>query len=61
MKKRYTLNIYDSGHVFTFKGKRVRTPVEFKNITDEEVKLLKTQARRNAVDFSVEQEKWIGE
>jgi len=62
MKKLYTLNITTSGHVFIFRGKKLRSPVEFKNITKEETKLLQTQARRNAIDCTiVEQEDRIGE
>lgn len=61
MKTLYTLSASTPGHVFIFRGKKLRSPVKFKNITKEEVDLLQTQARRNATECIVEQEKRIGE
>jgi hypothetical protein len=61
MKKLYTLSISQPGYIFVFRGKKLRTPVEFKNITIEEVDILKTQALRNAIQYIVEEEKRIGE
>ncbi len=57
MRKLYKVRINKAGHDFIIRGKKVRSPVVFRNISEEELKLIRTQVRRAAIDCIVELEK----
>jgi len=54
--KTYKIKIVTPGYMITFKGKRVRTPVIFENIKENEINLIKIQAKRSLLKYEVLEE-----
>lgn len=49
--KLHTVKILTAGHFIIFGGKKVRTPVLFKNVKDEDLLLLKNQIRQQNLTY----------
>lgn len=51
MKKTYTVKILTPGQILIHRGKRARTPVTYKRVTEEELKFFQTQCRRLMLEY----------
>ena len=55
-EKRYVVEIPDANHLLVLRHRQVRTPVEFHNVTEVELKILKSQAKRYDIKCYVKNE-----
>ena len=53
MQARYTAMIRDPDFMILFRGRAVRTPAKFTKITESELDLLKSQAKRHNINIEV--------
>jgi len=56
-EKRYRVEIPDANHLIILRNRQVRTPVEFENVTEAEMSLLKSQTKRLDIKCFIRNEK----
>lgn len=57
----YNVKVHSSGHTIFFRNRAVRTPVEFKNVFENELKLLKGKLKALAIKYSIHETKELDE
>ena len=55
----YRVKFITAGHMLAFRNNRVRTPVTFDHVREEELPLLKSQALRSMLHYEVQKESEI--
>lgn len=57
----YNVKVHSSGHTIFFRNRGVRTPVEFKNVFENELELLKRNLEALAIKYSIHETKELEE
>ena len=57
----YNVKVHSSGHTIIFRNRAVRTPVEFKNVFENELELLKRKLEALAIKYSIHEAKELDE
>jgi len=57
----YNVKVHSSGHTIFFRNRAVRTPVQFKNVFENELELLKRNLEALAIKYSIHETKELEE